>query len=529
MSQLNMKCRTCRQSLTMIAVLLAILLPLFLAVPVPTSLAASFGAPTSLIPVLHWVPCGNQLQCATAQVPLDYADPSGQKISLALVKLPASDPAHRIGSIFFNPGGPGGSGVAEIEQSADLIPTGLKAHFDLVGFDPRGVGASTAVRCFGSLAEQQAFFTKLPDFPVGTTQTKAFIQAYQRFDRLCGQRNAWLLPHLSTTNVARDLDLLRQAVGDAKLNYFGSSYGTYLGETYANLFPSHFRALALDSVIDPVLYATFQHGQRNTATFVREESNKGSDETLHAFMDECAKAGSPGCAFAAQSASATQRKFAALLERIRKHPLELKTPHGVVTLTYAKVVYFVWVSLYQPGVWPLLAEALQKADVANDASGFTEFIGPPPTTYSNGTEARLASLCVDTDNPQDPSLFPSIAHIADQSTPYFGSLYTYVSLGCAGWPAHDTDRYTGPWNRPTSSTILLIGYKFDPATPYRAAVAASKELANARLLTVDDWGHDILLAGSSACRDAVEVAYFVDGQLPKPGTVCPADKAPFAA
>jgi pimeloyl-ACP methyl ester carboxylesterase len=207
--------------------------------------ALAATSPADTVPALTWSDCGGGFQCATATVPLDYPRPQDGTISLALIRLPATDQVHRIGSLLTNPGGPGGSGVAFIRAVGTTFPAAIRARFDIIGFDPRGVGASTPVRCFDSVAAQQAFLSpihgKFGLFPVGAQEERAYRQAYRQFDQQCAQRNARLLPHVSTANVARDMDLLRQAVGDAKLSYFGLSYGTYLGATYANLFPNRFR------------------------------------------------------------------------------------------------------------------------------------------------------------------------------------------------------------------------------------------------------------------------------------------------
>jgi pimeloyl-ACP methyl ester carboxylesterase len=274
---------------------------------------------------------------------LDYARPQDGTISLALIRLPATDQAHRIGSLFTNPGAPGGSGVDFIRAAGTAFPAAIRARFDIIGFDPRGVGASTPVRCFDNVADQQAFFSQFGLFPVGPEEEQAYRQAYQQ----CEQLNARLLPHVSTANVARDMDLLGQAVGDEKLSYFGLSYGTYLGKTYANLFPNRFRALILDGVLDPIDYSTGRDDQADNRTaFLRTRSNVDTYQTLRAFLDQCAAAGTSQCAFAADSAKDTAEKFDALLHQILKQPIVIQTPQGPVTLTYALTVETVWESLY---------------------------------------------------------------------------------------------------------------------------------------------------------------------------------------
>jgi pimeloyl-ACP methyl ester carboxylesterase len=317
---------------------------IFLISPVQAQAATS---PVVRVPVLSWSDCGGGFQCATAAVPLDYDRPQDGTISLALIRLPATDQAHRIGSLFMNPGGPGGSGVAAIHLAGKTFPAAIRARFDIIGFDPRGVGESTPVCCFDSMAAQQAFLDKVPDFPMGAQEQRAYRQAFRQFDQQCAQLSARILPHVSTANVARDMDLLRQAVGDAKLSYLGLSYGTYLGETYANLFPTRFRALYLDSVLDPIAYATGRDDQADHLTaLLRVGSNVGASQTLHAFLDLCAAAGTSHCTFAADSAQTTADKFDALLQRLRKQPIVLQTSQGPVTYTYASTVQFVWSSLF---------------------------------------------------------------------------------------------------------------------------------------------------------------------------------------
>jgi pimeloyl-ACP methyl ester carboxylesterase len=495
--------------------------------------AQAATSPAIRVPTLSWRNCRGGFQCATARVPLDYDRPQDGTISLALIRLPATDQAHRIGSLFTNPGGPGTPGVVWLRVAAMRLPAAVRARFDIIGFDPRGVGQSSPVRCFDSTAAQQAFLDKTPAFPVGAQEQQAYSQTFQQFDQQCAQLSARILPHVSTANIARDMDLLRQAVGDAKLSYWGQSYGTYLGETYANLFPTRFRALYLDAVIDPIAYATGRDDQADhLPTFLRVGSDVGASQTLHAFLQLCAAAGTSHCAFAADSAQSTADKFDALLQRIRKQPIVLQTSQGPITYTYAFTVHFVWASLFDSKGWPMLAATLQAlfqhtglpASRAALASQAAPALGQ--TYQQSQVEASLASLCADTANPANPLAYPAIARQADERTPYFGSLSTYLTFACAGWPVVDRDSYVGPWNHATASPILLVGTIYDPSTPYQDAVSASHELANARLLTYDGWGHSTFLQGST-CIFRYESAYLINGTLPAPGTTCLPDKPPF--
>jgi pimeloyl-ACP methyl ester carboxylesterase len=488
---------------------------------------------------LAWRPCAlaelPTRECAELVVPLSYREPQGATISLAVARVPATDPAGRLGSLFLNPGGPGQPGFEELPIMYAALLAALHARFDIVGFDPRGVGESAPVHCFASPAESAAFFATVPRVPVGAAEEAALLRSYEDLGRGCGERNASLLPHLSTFNVAQDLDRLRQAVGDPRLTYWGVSYGTYLGATYANLFPDRIRAIVLDGVINPPSYTSFDHGDGDifgpdTTSFLRILSNQGSADTFGAFLEECAAAGVARCAFAGPSAAATRARFDALMDRLRTSPAILIGPAGTLTVTYSFVLDSVFQLLYQPPTWPILAQALQHLD-EGDTVGFLTalegFGGPPPTEYRNPFEARPASNCVDTDNPADPARYPAMARAADERTPDFGVLWTYVALPCAYWPAQDADRYRGPWDAPTSVPILLLSRRFDPATPHSGAVAASHTLANARLLTIDGWGHGYYLAGRSTCADDAAAAYFIAGQLPAAGTICPEDARPF--
>src|SRR3954447_20139198 len=327
---------------------------------------------------LTWRPCATAelptRECAELVVPLSYREPQGAPISLAVARMPATDPAARIGSLFLNPGGPGNSGLQFLPgMYAALLPA-VSARFDVVAFDPRGIGASAPVRCFASPAEQEAFMPRVaelsgavPRVAVGADEEAALLRAIDDLGRRCGERNAGLLPHLSTFNVAQDLDRLRQAVGDPRLTYLGVSYGTYLGATYANLFPDRIRAMVLDGVVNPPSYTSFDHGDGDvfgpdTDSYLRILSNQGSADTFEAFLEECAAAGVARCAFAGPSAMETRARAAPPTARLRTSPAILMGPAGTLTVTYSLVLGTVFQLLYAPSTWPILAQALQYLD-----------------------------------------------------------------------------------------------------------------------------------------------------------------------
>src|SRR3954469_13696752 len=221
------------------------------------------AAPTKIA----WSKCFGQLQCGTLQVPLDYDQPNGTTISLAVVKLPATDPVHRIGSLLLNPGGPGGSGVDyTVFAGPELYTPQVRARFDLVGFDPRGIARSTALRCFGTTNQALSTFARFA-FPMTRDELSQRIAADGRLVSACDQRGGRITDHMATAEVARDMDSLRAALGDAQLTYAGVSYGSYLGVTYANMFPAKVRAVVVDGVLDPIAWSTGRGGEAATLPF----------------------------------------------------------------------------------------------------------------------------------------------------------------------------------------------------------------------------------------------------------------------
>jgi pimeloyl-ACP methyl ester carboxylesterase len=272
-------------------------------------------------------------------------------IQLALIRLPASDAAHRIGSLFVNPGGPGNSGVQFVRDAArSAYPQGIRARFDIVGMDPRGVAASTPVHCFASGPEQQQFFADYNVLPIDRTELAAAVAKVTDGRSLPGT-SGLATSHLSTANVGGMMRKLREAVGDRKLNYIGYSYGTYLGATYANLFPDNVRALALDGNTLPPDYPV---GPRHSVPFVRVNSPIAASETLEQFFALCAKAGTR-CAFA--DGGNPGSKFATLARRLRANALRL--PDGQ-RVGYAELVDFTLQKLYHASDWAGLADTLQQ-------------------------------------------------------------------------------------------------------------------------------------------------------------------------
>jgi pimeloyl-ACP methyl ester carboxylesterase len=519
-----------RVMLVLVATALAATL---LATPMATAApSAAPAAAAAAVPALDWADCGDGFQCATARVPLDYDRPRGTKISLALIRLPAGDPARRIGSIFINPGGPGGSGVDFVRAAGPILYSDeVRARFDLVGFDPRGIIGSTPLRCFETFDQALAVLPPMA-FPVTRAEERIWVRSDRALARACAQRGGAILDHMSTANVARDLDLLRRAVGDDKLSYVGYSYGTYLGATYANLFPNKVRALVVDGVLDPIAWATGRGDQARTLPFsTRLRSDQGALATLNEFFRLC-DAGADNCAF---SAGNPRRRFARLAERLLEEPLQLPDGQGgTFPFTYADLVGTALGAMYDPASWPDLAVFLQQLwDLAQPQAAAATLRtlrarlgGFQQEEYPNFVEGFPGVACSETDNPANVGAWARAARASDQRFRYFGRLWTWITSICQPWPGQDADRYDGPWTRRTSNPVLVVGTRFDPATRYQGAVILDNLLPRSRLLTLDGWGHTSFLA--SACIDGHVSGYLLTARVPPRGTVCQPDVVPFA-
>jgi pimeloyl-ACP methyl ester carboxylesterase len=521
-----------------LAALVAVLAATLSAVP---SAGASSTPPVSgtgsaAVPRLHWASCGEgfeAFQCATAVVPLDYDRPSGRQITLALARLPASNPSRRIGSLFINPGGPGGSGVdVVLEAGQFLYSDEVRARFDLVGFDPRGIIRSTPLRCYETFDDAQADLWPI-SFPVTKAEERVWVRSDRAIARACAERGGPILDHMSTANVARDMDLLRRAVGDRQLTYAGYSYGSYLGATYANLFPGKVRALVVDGVLDPVAWSTGRGDQARTLPFsTRLRSAKGAYATLNEFLRLC-DAGGPNCAF---SAGNPKRRFDQLAQRLLRHPVVVIDPEGIpVTIGYADMIGITLGALYDTSIWPDLADFLQAvweqaspraAGASLQALRARLGAGLQQEDYPNFVEGFPGVACSETHNPATVGAWSRAARAQDRQYPYFGRPWTWTSSICQAWPGWDDDHFDGPWNHTTANPVLVVGNLFDPATPYHGAVTVDRLLPRSRLLTLAGWGHTSLFA--SSCIDSYVNTYLLSSRVPPKGTVCQPDVVPFA-
>jgi pimeloyl-ACP methyl ester carboxylesterase len=499
------------------------------AAPASSVAPASAGrASPPAVPAIAWRPCGADfpgVDCATARVPLDYDHPHGATTQLALARVPASDTRHRIGSLFVNPGGPGGSGVGFVRDGfGQYLEDQLDGRFDIVGFDPRGVGASETLHCFDSADDLNGYFGDQPLFPYQRAQYAPFFRTYKQLGEVCHDNRQRIIDHMNTADVARDLDLLRQAVGDRRLSYLGFSYGTYIGNTYANLYPDKIRALVIDGVLDPRLWSSgWQVSSDRVAT------GKEFNEALRL----CDAAG-PDCAFA--SGQPSRIRWERLASELRRHPLTLDDGFSY---TYDFLIGDVVNAMYDPSVWggpaglgaylDALADAVlggqRGADIARLRAALLDRLAAPVTEadYDNGLDAYFGNQCADTQYPFSLDAFRAIDRYAARGS-RFGPYWWWFNAGCAGWPVNH-DRYGGPWSTHTSAPVLVVGNFFDGVTAYTGAQASSRLLGNSRLLSYAGWGHTAY--GTSDCVTQGVNAYLLNDTLPAKGMVCPANPNPF--
>lgn len=503
---------------------------------IPTAAAAPPKAPAQLdskvdskVEPVAWTPCDDGFDCAQYAVPLDYDRPRGRQISLALVKLPATDPARRVGSLFVNPGGPGGSGVDFVlDAGRDLFTPEVRARFDIVGFDPRGVIRSTPLRCFATQQEAEDTWILPFPYPNSPAKRRTWIAADRALNAACERRAGPIIDHMSTADVARDLDRLRQAVGDRLLTYYGVSYGSFLGNVYANLFPGRFRALVIDGVLDPIAWTTGRGRQgRSVPQSTRLGPAVGSRDTLREFFRLC-DAGGSNCAFAPNAG----RRYARLYRTLQRDPLLLPQEDGT-TIAYDEsfLVGDTLGAMYDSAAWPDFAALLVELEAAANPARIQVALQTfrqrlAADDYVNWVEGFPGVSCSDSINPKSYGAWDRAARRSRQRDGIFGPLWTWISSICAEWPGRAKDRYLGPFTRRTAQPVLLVGNLFDPPTPYQGAVVADRLLPNSRLLTVRAWGHTSLF--KSSCADAAIARYLLTSVPPARGTVCQADVLPFA-
>ncbi len=457
------------------------------------------AAPARPAAAIGWQACPDlpRLQCATVAVPLDWARPAGATIDIALVRRPADDPAHRVGSLVINPGGPGGSGVGivkALEFVPDLFPAGIEQRFDLVGFDPRGVGESTAVHC-----GLPVFDPAVSQFPSDEAGFRRLVARNRALGASCRAATGPLLSHVDTTSAARDIEVIRAGLGEGKLNFLGLSYGSMLGTAYAELFPRQIRAMALDGAVD--------HSLTEPAMLATEAA--AAEDEFNRFARWCRQ--EPSCPLAGQDVAGVYDRLVAAANR---SPIPAAAAGRTVTGEEIQANTQGLLLFKDPGVlsggWLGLAAAIVKAQ-AGDAS---DFVTP------GDTGAALAIECQDF--PAESRSFADLAareRLARAVSPHLGgSVQTWTILaGCIGWPepvANPPHRARVRQAPPT----LLVNATHDPSTSYVWALSLHAQIPRSTLLTRLGDGHTSAL--TSPCARAAIDAYLIDRSLPRPGTTC---------
>ena len=495
-----------------LSMLFAVCIALSACSQVPTSLEepnfegkARGGRPVAedkpLRPTVDWRNCGPRFDCASVRVPVDYKRPGDKKIKLALIRLPAPKKAKRIGSLIVNPGGPGGSGVDFVRHGAvDTVPAEVRARFDVVGFDPRGVGKSAGIDC-GEAPQEFLSNNFIPD---NGSELDAVLRSAEAVAGACAENNPELLPHMATAYVARDLDAIRRAVGDRQLTYLGFSYGSTIGLTYAEQFPAQVRAMVLDGPVDPAVDGL----QR-----ARDQA-RVLEKTLREFVKVC----SSDSACRGYAGKLTMRRFDRLISGLLAAPLPSYS--GTRSLRSAEALVATAVLLKDRGMgWPVLAAGIDMAERGDGSL----LLSVAESTMSDGTNERqwlaplLAVNCLDI-QPPEPGQYPAAVAELKGKSRHFGALMLLLSSPCAYWeiPTQRQPRIIRAVNAPPA---VVIGTTGDPTTPYHWAKAVAANLRGSVLLTRDGAGHTAF-GRRNVCTDRTVSRYLVDTVLPAVGTSC---------
>jgi pimeloyl-ACP methyl ester carboxylesterase len=428
---------------------------------------------------------------------MDYTDPGLGEFTLSVLRLPAGNPAERIGSLFMNPGGPGGSAIDFLSQAAFAVPVEIKQRFDLIAFDPRGVGESSPIRCADNV---QALLALDPN-PQTDEEWQGIVNTAREFTELCAERAGPALPFYGTINVARDMDRIREALGEEQISYLGFSYGTSIGQVYADLFPGNVRAMVLDGALD----ASLAPDERNLDQIVAFEA------ALDRFEEYCRES----ACFAIDPEDAVETLF----ERTEETPIP--APGVDRPLTQGDLMWGILSSLYARFQWAGLANAISDA-LNGDGSRMIRLVDQlwgrnSDGTYDNFFEGNVAVNCLDQAVDRDPEHHRMLSQEFGEEAPFFGSWGGYLNLPCALWEAEPS-----PPAVPSGEgapPILVIGNTGDPATPLKWAVALSEQLESAVLLTNDAEGHTAYIQFNN-CVDGIVNAYLVDLAVPPEGTTC---------
>lgn len=448
-------------------------------------------------PTLSWSPCGARFECADLEVPLDHDDPDGPTTTIALNRRAANDPEQRIGAILFNPGGPGGSGKQIVTQL--LFPKDILDRFDIIGFDPRGVGDSDGLDCHTHLQELYDADPTMED----AADERAYLDVSEQFIAECEEKYADVLPHLGTIDVAHDVDRIRAALGDQQINYVGYSYGTSIGQQYARLYPERVRTMVIDGVVDQTV-----SGIEAAAT-----QAEGFELALANYIRTC---DADGC-FDDDTRTVIERVVAAAEKAPIPAPnADLPATPGVVNLALGY-------PLYSEFLWGELTRALDDAD-DGDGSGLVDLADgylnrSPDGAYDGGFEIYFAVSCLDSPWPDDPTAFFAASKAAAEESPNFGEAIVNDYVRCALWPTPPQPLEPVPSDIEGLAPLLVVSTTGDPATPYENGVRVARQIPDALLLSYEGEGHTIFLQGNE-CVDDIGVDYLLTATVPADDVTC---------
>lgn len=459
---------------------------------------------------LAWEKC-QAAQCATLKVPLDYAEPDGDQIEISLLRMVATKPKERMGSLVVNPGGPGGSGVDYARAADFIIGKPVRQRYDVVGFDPRGVQRSQPIDCLPD-AEMDAFLGQDPT-PDDAAEVQEFAAAGKEFALGCEQRTGALVGHVSTVDAAKDMDILRSALGDEKLNFLGKSYGTFLGATYAELFPELVGRFVLDGVLPPDI----------TSAEVAKGQAEGFERATRAYAASCVEEGD--CPLGT-SVDEVMSGLRGLLIRLDQQPVPMQDGR-LSQLTEGWAATGIAQAMYDQGSWGILTDALSDVVRKNDGTELMKLADQYAQRNQNGAyagnllEAFYAISCLDNPDSSDPAVYAQRARDNAEVAPTWGPFLAWGSLVCGQWPVEAAEGGGGPHkiSAEGSGPIVVVGTTRDPATPYEWSVRLRDQLSNARLLTFDGDGHTAYARSNSCIDDAIN-DYYTKGKTPQDDTTC---------
>ncbi|MFI8343052.1 alpha/beta hydrolase [Streptomyces sp. NPDC085639] len=459
---------------------------------------------------LTWRECGVPgFECSTMKAPLDYANPgSGQDVDIAVARRKATGPGKRLGSLLVNPGGPGGSGIGYLQAYAGIgYPAAVRAQYDMVSFDPRGVERSNPVECLDGPAMDR--YTQVDQTPDDAAERAELVAAFKEFAAGCEKNAQRVLPHVSTVEAARDMDLLRAVLGDEKLNYVGASYGTLLGATYADLFPDRVGRLVLDGAMDPA----------RPALELNRDQTEGFETAFTSFAKDCAK--QADCPLGKGDPDAVAARLKEFFRKVDAQPVpsgDPKRPLGESLATTGVIA-----ALYDESAWPQLREALTSA-MNGDGSGLLSLADSyyereADGKYANLMFANAAVNCIDQPPAfTGPEAVDSALPSFEKASPVFGAGLAWASLNCTYWPVKATGK-ARELPAKGAPPIVVVGTTRDPATPYKWAQALAGQLDSGTLLTYDGDGHTAYGRGSD-CIDTAINRYLLEGKPPEANKKC---------